>query len=353
MWVDAILFAARHHASHDDGAGAILGLIVIVVVLVIFAFRAATARYDLIQRDGLPFCPRCNRQVSLRREYCRACGYRFVTYGSSPARPPEPSPGALARVRSQRARRTHLAEEESRRREEERRRAAQEAEKRSALTVLNIEVGEGPPPLPKPRVSLLERYRALPDLAQAAVMGLGIAIPAIVLLCLAFGFPKTESPAPSADLVLPAGTPALPADATVYVTRRGTRYHKEGCAELLGMGTSLAFREAVGQFVPCRQCWLDPGPVATVPTEKVKVDPKKADPIVALAAIPNADRKKESPLVAPNPAVAPAAVDAVPAALAPPAPVVIAAPAPPVRVPAVRAPKLDFRRTAYAYCELH
>src|SRR5262245_20334820 len=103
MWVDTIILAARHRASHDDGTGAILGLIVVMVLFVVFMFRAATARYNLIQRNGLPYCPRCNRQVSLRREFCRACGYRFVTYGSSPPESQRPFPAAISQERSQRA----------------------------------------------------------------------------------------------------------------------------------------------------------------------------------------------------------------------------------------------------------
>jgi hypothetical protein len=182
MWVDTILFAARHHASHGDGAGAILGFIVIVVLLVVFALRAATARYDLIQRSGLRYCPRCNRQVSLRREFCRACGYRFVTYGASPAEPREPSPATIAEARSRGAWRRHLAEETSRRREEESRRADQVAEKQHALSVLKIQVSDGPPPLPKTRVSPLDWYRKQSDLGQATVLGLAIAIPAIIVL---------------------------------------------------------------------------------------------------------------------------------------------------------------------------
>ncbi len=361
MWVDTILFAARHHASHDDGAGAILGLLVIVVLFIVFAFRASTARYDLIQRNGLPYCPRCNRQVSLRREFCRACGYRFVTYGSSPSEPPEPSPAERAQGRSLRAWKQHLADEEARQGEEVRRRAAQEEAKRHTLAGLDIEIGDGPPPLPKARDSLMDRYRALSDLAQAAVIGLMIALPVVIVLVLAFNLSKADPPAPEPNPVLPAWTPTLPADATVYVTRRGTRYHKESCAQLVGIGMPLAFREAVRQFVPCRECWIDPVPAVVDPPAKPKADPEGVKPIAADVASPKADEETAPPPVVPGAPAAPAPVVAAPAGPAPPPRVVAVAPAPappprvvvaappsgpPVRVPPVRAPRRDYRRTA-------
>jgi hypothetical protein len=351
MWVDTILFAARHHTSHDDGAGVILGLIVVVVLFVVFVMRIATAQYDLIQRNGLPYCPRWNRQVSLRREFCRACGYRFVTYGSSPAERREPKSAPINHERSLRARKHHLAEEEARRREEERRRVEQEAEKRDALTVLNIQVSDGPPPIPKPKVSLMDRFRALPDIAQAAVIGPAIAIPAVVVLVLAFGLRKADPPAPP-DLVLPAGTPTLPADATVYMTRRGTRYHKEACTQLLGMGVPVVFREAVRELVPCRECWLEPAPPAIPPSDRPKADPEKHEPVLTQAAGPKSEENKHPTPVVPQAMVAPAGPASVAASPPPvvaagtPPPIVVAAPAAPISVPAIRSPKRTYRSTA-------
>ena len=157
------------------------------------------------------------------------------------------------------------------------------------------------------RVSPLAWFRKLPDLAQAIALGLAIAVPAVAIVVVAFGFPKPDQTAQAPDLVLPAGTPALAADATVYVTRRGTRYHKEACAQLVGMGVPLVFREAVREYIPCRECWLFSNPSTSPQPVQPGVQPEKIQAPIALVANPTREEKKASypsavPDVTPTPA---------------------------------------------------
>ena len=64
----------------EEGAAILLFIIVGGFIIWIIAAARGPAQYDLHYKGGAPYCPRCNRQVSLRREYCRCCGYAFVTY---------------------------------------------------------------------------------------------------------------------------------------------------------------------------------------------------------------------------------------------------------------------------------
>ena len=77
MTIALMLLAAKGDSS---AIGAIGALIILVLAIVLIA-REATARYHVVTRGGVPYCPRCNRQVSYRREQCRSCGYRIKTYG--------------------------------------------------------------------------------------------------------------------------------------------------------------------------------------------------------------------------------------------------------------------------------
>jgi hypothetical protein len=72
---------------------------VTLIVCFVFGFFGAMRLFDFIIRDiratndviyqrGVPYCPRCNRQVSLRREYCRSCDYGFRQ--RAPRGPSEP-----------------------------------------------------------------------------------------------------------------------------------------------------------------------------------------------------------------------------------------------------------------------
>lgn len=58
-----------------------LGLIFIIIVVVVASIQGASKRHDVVVRNNVPRCPKCNRQVSYRREYRRSCGYKFVSYG--------------------------------------------------------------------------------------------------------------------------------------------------------------------------------------------------------------------------------------------------------------------------------
>jgi hypothetical protein len=94
--MDFLLLWARHNQA--SGAEFILGVIFLLVIIAVVVFRESSATYNVVSRRGVPYCIICGRQVSYRRDYCRACGYRFKTYSASsghtrtPSPPPPPSP---------------------------------------------------------------------------------------------------------------------------------------------------------------------------------------------------------------------------------------------------------------------
>jgi hypothetical protein len=61
------------------------GFVLLVALLIAYAVQGETY-YDVQLRGGAPYCPRCNRQVSYRRNYCRCCGYVYL---KSVERPPQ------------------------------------------------------------------------------------------------------------------------------------------------------------------------------------------------------------------------------------------------------------------------
>ena len=52
----------------------------------------------------------------------------------------------------------------------------------------------------------------------------------------------------------PDGGPADPNDATVYVQKGDSRYHKEGCSKLTGAATKTTVEEAGQKLWPCGEC---------------------------------------------------------------------------------------------------
>jgi hypothetical protein len=54
--------------------GFVLGLVFLAVVVIIALISAENNQKYWVIRNGLPFCPNCNRQVSLKaaRPFCRA-----------------------------------------------------------------------------------------------------------------------------------------------------------------------------------------------------------------------------------------------------------------------------------------
>lgn len=77
-------------ASPSEQLFAFLFLMVVVAVALISAALGGQATYDVSYKGGAPYCPRCNRQIRVRRGYCRSCGYTFVSYSPKPPNNPEP-----------------------------------------------------------------------------------------------------------------------------------------------------------------------------------------------------------------------------------------------------------------------
>jgi hypothetical protein len=83
-----LLFAAHHQ---DNIVVVLIELVVcfiLIIVSICMVIQEAGMTNHVNLRRGVPYCPRCNRQVSLRRGYCRSCDYGFRQ--KAPKRPPEP-----------------------------------------------------------------------------------------------------------------------------------------------------------------------------------------------------------------------------------------------------------------------
>lgn len=163
-------------ARHQQGDPTVqaIGAVVIVGLCIIALFRELTSHYDVVTKSGAPYCPRCNRQVSFRRDHCRCCGYRFKTYGSPQAQVQGQS--RLEALQAEAKRKARVAEQERLERAREAK-VAEKAARRTARDDAYRAKGIEPGPL--------AWYKALPDVAQAIVLGLSMAIPtAAVLLTL-------------------------------------------------------------------------------------------------------------------------------------------------------------------------
>lgn len=121
MFGECMVWMAKGHASPEEQAvGLLLIAVIVVITLVAGAIRSATTAFDVNYKNGVPYCPRCNRQVSYRRDYCRACGYKlyqpiqreapaetrplFLTPPTPKGPPPAPKPPPPPSVLSERAR---------------------------------------------------------------------------------------------------------------------------------------------------------------------------------------------------------------------------------------------------------
>lgn len=165
-----------------DPVETVIGLLFIVFAVLAALIAAAVkgpARYDVLTKRGVPYCPRCNRQVSYRRDYCRSCNYQFVSYG------PTSEEVALERwQRQQVEERERLAFDERQRiRDEDRRRRAEERVKRRAeeraTRLAEREAyyrGRGVEP------GHFAWFKVLPDWQQAVLAGLAVAVPLITIL---------------------------------------------------------------------------------------------------------------------------------------------------------------------------
>jgi DNA-directed RNA polymerase subunit M/transcription elongation factor TFIIS len=80
-----ILFAAHH----GQGPEAVLSFVIGVVALIFTIIAAINKSQNAVWKNGVPYCPKCNRQISLKssRPHCRSCGYNLTqsppaAYGS-------------------------------------------------------------------------------------------------------------------------------------------------------------------------------------------------------------------------------------------------------------------------------
>lgn len=151
----------------------VLGLFIVLLAMAIVVSVRGEANYDVLTKNGAPYCPRCNRQVSSRRDYCRCCGYQFVTYG------PSPEEARITRADEQRRQR-EVAEKRSQRKRlaEDSRKAREEARKLRQIEWDKYYLRRGIVPGP------LAWYHVLPEWAQPILLGLAFGIPIAGLLVL-------------------------------------------------------------------------------------------------------------------------------------------------------------------------
>lgn len=203
-----VLIFAKQGDAADVALGTIFLAVVVVVGLIAAALRGP-AHYDLVIKNGLPYCPRCNRQVSYRRNYCRACGYTFKTYGAAAptaagfdrryARDEEEAAWLAGWLETEEGRRESKArrevegsaeeagdqsnEVEGRGVERARRRAARLEERRIAAEVKR-EAGAAYYRERGVEPGLLAWYRVLPEWQQAILLGVAFAAPIVGLIVL-------------------------------------------------------------------------------------------------------------------------------------------------------------------------
>jgi hypothetical protein len=148
-----------------------LFLIFIFIIIAVVRALKGPARYDVVLRGGAPYCPRCNRQVSYRRDHCRSCGYTFVSYG--------PTPEEIAQEKRSWKQAAEFQEgllkgKQQRARAEKERRAQERAQRRAERDAYYLDRGIKPGPF--------AWYQLLPDWQQAILLGIACAAPVSLLI---------------------------------------------------------------------------------------------------------------------------------------------------------------------------
>ena len=172
-------------AKGDPGSGAVGAFMTLAMIVALLIWWVAMIAGDsglemsVVLKDGVPYCRRCGRQVSRRRDYCRACGLSmYVPKLPPPATGPAGQDGmsrAEAALRDaellqreairKNAERWRL-EDDRRRADREAARSARRAERDDAYRADGIEPGPW------------AWFQALPEVAQAVLLGLTFALPA-------------------------------------------------------------------------------------------------------------------------------------------------------------------------------
>jgi rRNA maturation endonuclease Nob1 len=72
-----LILAAKHPDSPEVQ---LFTLCLVLVALVVAVIAAINKSQNVNWKNGVPYCPGCNRQVSLKnsQSYCRSCGYNLV-----------------------------------------------------------------------------------------------------------------------------------------------------------------------------------------------------------------------------------------------------------------------------------
>ena len=163
------LFAAGD--SIFDGIAAILAALGSILILVSYIVRATTSNLEVNTRKGVPYCRGCGKQVSYRHDHCRACGVSLYVAKQAPAR------DALAVDALRNAERLNneaIRKNAERWRLEQERRVADRKAARAARRAARDDVYRSRGINPGPWAW----FQALPEVAQAVLLGLAFALPA-------------------------------------------------------------------------------------------------------------------------------------------------------------------------------
>jgi hypothetical protein len=183
MLSDVLIFAAKHQESPEL---ALFLLAVAIIIGVIAVIGSINKTKYAVWRNGLPYCPRCGIQVSLKasRTHCRSCGHNLTqpptTLTSAPTSAQQSRIVQVARIRllekerQRRARMERLRQLEEDRQKRDAEGIALRAEQEKAYRDKGIEPGAW------------AWFQVLPALTQAIIVGMAVAIPAGLILVLVF-----------------------------------------------------------------------------------------------------------------------------------------------------------------------
>lgn len=88
----SLVFAAD--GGGGDWAGAVFVAILSIIVAIMVFIAEMNKAKNAVWRSGLPYCPNCHRQISLKssRPRCRSCDYNLVQSPQRSAPRPAPRP---------------------------------------------------------------------------------------------------------------------------------------------------------------------------------------------------------------------------------------------------------------------
>lgn len=152
--------------------------IFLAVVVIIALITNGLKTYNVNVKGGLPYCKNCGRQVSYRRDYCRACGVKFVSYGMPSSQESDHDQEGYEQLIELGVQSRLKAEAEERRRDKESRRQQRKEKKEQRRESRNEWYSaRGIEPGP------FAWFKVLPEIVRLIILGVLFALPFVVVLC--------------------------------------------------------------------------------------------------------------------------------------------------------------------------